>query len=221
MTHIMFDLETWGVTPGSDIRSIGAVVFDPLAGTLGAEFYVNVSGGARHGLIREPETVKFWDDQPEDTVALLLESQVPMAIGLAQFAGWLEDHAGTDLGLWSHGPHFDEAILAAVYRAAGQTVPWGHRAPRDTRTIYEAAGWPSIPFQGVQHYALDDARHQARVVNESYRRLLAPRELLAESGELFRFYEASHRAKPATDDTISKAERNAEIAGRIEGLLAA
>ncbi|QWY83131.1 endodeoxyribonuclease protein [Rhizobium phage RHph_X2_24] len=29
--HIMLDLETWGRTPGSDIRSIGAVVFDPVA----------------------------------------------------------------------------------------------------------------------------------------------------------------------------------------------
>lgn len=34
MTHIMLDLETWGRTPGSDIRSIGAVVFDPVAGTV-------------------------------------------------------------------------------------------------------------------------------------------------------------------------------------------
>lgn len=34
MTHIMKDLETWGKTPGSDIRSIGAVVFDPVAGTI-------------------------------------------------------------------------------------------------------------------------------------------------------------------------------------------
>lgn len=32
MIDIMLDLETWGTTPGSDIRSIGAVVFDPLAG---------------------------------------------------------------------------------------------------------------------------------------------------------------------------------------------
>lgn len=35
--HIMLDLETWGLTPGSDIRSIGAVVFDPVAGTVGME----------------------------------------------------------------------------------------------------------------------------------------------------------------------------------------
>lgn len=30
--HIMLDLETWGKTPGCDIRSIGAVVFDPTSG---------------------------------------------------------------------------------------------------------------------------------------------------------------------------------------------
>jgi len=30
--HISLDLETWGTTPGSDIRSIGATVFDPVTG---------------------------------------------------------------------------------------------------------------------------------------------------------------------------------------------
>jgi len=37
MTHIMLDLETWGKTPGSDIRSIGVVVFDPVAGNVGID----------------------------------------------------------------------------------------------------------------------------------------------------------------------------------------
>ena len=37
MTHIMLDLETWGKVPGSDIRSIGACVFDPIAGTVGVK----------------------------------------------------------------------------------------------------------------------------------------------------------------------------------------
>lgn len=32
---IMLDLETWGKRPGCDIRSIGAVVFDPEFGTIG------------------------------------------------------------------------------------------------------------------------------------------------------------------------------------------
>lgn len=32
MIHISLDLETWGKRPGCDIRSIGACVFDPVAG---------------------------------------------------------------------------------------------------------------------------------------------------------------------------------------------
>lgn len=47
--HISFDLETWGTTPGSDIRSIGACVFDPLTSDIaersphvdyGSHFYI-------------------------------------------------------------------------------------------------------------------------------------------------------------------------------------
>ncbi len=44
-------------------------------------------------------------------------------------------------------------------------------------------------------------------------------ELLKESAELFRFYEQSHRARGP--EHLTKAERNAEIAGRIEAALAA
>lgn len=35
VTHVMIDLETWGITPGCDIRSIGACVFDPVRSRLG------------------------------------------------------------------------------------------------------------------------------------------------------------------------------------------
>lgn len=45
-----------------------------------------------------------------------------------------------------------------------------------------------------------------------------PLELLAEAATRFREYEASHRAK-GTPDADAKAERNAEIAGRIEAAL--
>jgi hypothetical protein len=34
--HVMLDLETWGTEPGCDIRSIGACVFDPVLGWVGA-----------------------------------------------------------------------------------------------------------------------------------------------------------------------------------------
>jgi len=37
--HVMFDLETWGTTPGSALRSIGAVEFDPMGKDIGRTFY--------------------------------------------------------------------------------------------------------------------------------------------------------------------------------------
>lgn len=258
--HIMVDLETWGKTPGSDIRSIGAVVFDPIAGTLGEEFYVNVDNPVRadarpgfadpaspfadrvYPVYRDPETVQWWADQSEAAQQRLTTDVVDLQEGLLLFIGWWARHAAPDATFWAHGPHFDEAILAACYRAVVRNVPWHYRAARDTRTIYEAAGWPAVPFEGTQHDALADAKHQARCVIESYRLINGDRvngllaannreiekrrgavALLREAGGVFRTYEQHHRDKAIgnvhADDRNRKAERNAEIADRIEAFI--
>lgn len=177
MTHIMVDLETWGTTPGSDIRSIGAVVFDPVTGVLGDEFYVNVHGGYAYGLSRDPSTEAWWSQQSKEAQAELYRDPMDLKNGLLDFGKWWAvrcphtSGTGDPATFWAHGPHFDEALLAACYRAVGLAAPWHYRAPRDTRTIYEAAGGIELPFEGEKHYALDDARHQARCVIEAYRRL--------------------------------------------------
>lgn len=50
------------------------------------------------------------------------------------------------------------------------------------------------------------------------KKVVAMEALLRESAELFRFYEESHRKRGP--EHLEKAERNADIAGRIEELLA-
>lgn len=164
----MVDLETWGLTPGSDIRSIGAVVFDPIEGTLGEEFYTVASDGDAVGLTRDASTVAWWAEQSAAAKAAL-EGYYPLGMALVDFSTFWDRHPGATF--WAHGPHFDEAILGACYRAYDFDTPWNHRAPRDCRTIWEAAGGVDLPFEGDQHNALDDAKHQARCVIEAYRRL--------------------------------------------------
>lgn len=183
MTHVMVDLETWGTTPGSDIRSIGAVEFDPVTGTLGDEFYVNVAGGDVYGLVRDPETEKFWDDQSAEARQAFDAPHDELSLGLGRFGKWwadrdpaFTDKAAEPTTFWANGPHFDEAILGACYRATDLLIPWHYRAPRDCRTIWEAAGGVDLPFEGVKHNALDDAKHQARCVIEAYRKLREPAE---------------------------------------------
>lgn len=176
MTHVMVDLESWGLVPGSDLRSIGAVVFDPVAGTLGEEFYVNVKGGGAYHLTHHPQTVQWWMEQSEEAQQRLLVDRVDIAEGLKRFSTWWYAQETPDEGarFWAHGPHFDEVLLACAYRATDQKVPWHYRAPRDVRTILEAAGMDpktGIPEYGVAHNALDDAKAQAMGVIEAYRRL--------------------------------------------------
>jgi hypothetical protein len=210
--HVMLDLETWGRTPGSDIRSIGAVVFDPTTGTVGYlpqtegrynAFYIACNNPPldhslwpsensweahywdeanhtyrKYGLTREPATVQWWKEQSEEAQTAFL-NPVDLAEACKRFGNWLYNLVDNDIAringirLWANGPHFDEAILAAVYRAVNLPVPWHYRAPRDFRTITEAAGMTSADYvnYGTSHNALDDAIAQAMTVCDAYKRL--------------------------------------------------
>lgn len=229
--HIMLDLETWGTTPGSDIRSIGACVFDPVSGWVGGynnhalgsdlsaprgkTFYVATDNPIRtshpteqcpscgydalywrerkYPLTRNPQTVQWWSEQSDEAQAAFADP-VDLRECLRQFGKWLrsvsplQDYYDIgehdrqfpdDIRLWSHGSHFDVPILAAAYEAVGLPVPWHYRAPRDTRTIFDAAGiddhsaWLAQhpgPL-GLQHHALDDAICQARAVCGAWARI--------------------------------------------------
>lgn len=177
MTHIMLDIETWGKTPGSDIRSIGAVVFDPVEcwihGGLDGQFYVatdNPAGRMRNGifethlatgaedyrkypLTRDPETVKWWSEQSAEAQAAFADP-VELPDALWKFGHWLGEVMGeatnmsdSPLRLWANDPHFDVSILDAVYRALGLPVPWHYRAPRSMRTVVDLAGMTREEFE--------------------------------------------------------------------------
>jgi hypothetical protein len=203
--HIMLDLETWGTDPGDDIRSIGACVFDPDAGTVfdgvghgkGAAlirpFYIATdnprrgNGDPLFDLRRNPETVKWWNDQSEEARAAF-ENPVRLDEALTRFAEWLvsinpevriygspQFSLCQQIRLWSHGENMDEPILRMAFKAVGLPAPWHYRTPRDTRTMFEAAGMDAATcvegFRApgaVYHHALDDAITQARAICHAF-----------------------------------------------------
>lgn len=204
-THVSLDLETWGKRPGCDIRSIGAVVFDPVAGTVSDDtFYIAtdnplngsysadhhteleldlISGNhRRYPLHRDPETVKWWNDQSDEAQAAFSEP-VDLREGLVRFAVWLEtilpsctnaQHGNHEsLRIWANDPHFDVSILAEAYHAVGLPVPWHYRAPRSMRTVVDLSGLTRDEYvtHGTAHNALDDAIAQAMTVCKCYERL--------------------------------------------------
>lgn len=120
--HIMLDLETWGTAPGSDIRSIGACVFDPVNNRLGDwsseealaaandTFYVACDNPLipldappeynrtkrLYPLTRDPRTVQWWSEQTDEARAAFADPCDLMRAGTDRYeafkAGW--DHGG-------------------------------------------------------------------------------------------------------------------------------
>jgi hypothetical protein len=171
--NIMKDLETWGTTPGSAIRSIGAVAFDPFGDGHMAEFYRNIDDQSclDAGLTIDPDTYKWWMQQGDTAQRVLLKNPMPLKQVGEEFHAWFQRNKG--MWVWAHGPSFDVVIWEAAMRAVGLKCPWKFWDVRCTRTIYEAGrlNHHTVKRRGVHHFALDDAKHQALCVQLAYRNI--------------------------------------------------
>lgn len=168
--HIMLDLETWGRAPGCAIRSIGAVSFDPVAGTILSKFYRNVDDASclAVGLEHDPETVQFWQEQSKAAQEALLDNAVPLAEALGAFTKWFTGVRGQQV--YGHGASFDPPILEAAYAACLLDAPWDFWNVRCCRTILAMANRrPERTSSDIHHHALHDAEAQARAVAAAFR----------------------------------------------------
>jgi hypothetical protein len=171
--HVMLDLETFGTAPGSVIRSIGAVVFNPHDGRLGDEFYCNVDEKSCTdlGLTKDPDTVAWWEKNSKEARDSLLVDPLDVKIANERFCNFFKKAEG--VYLWSQGANFDEPLYAWVLRATGHRQPWKFHNARDTRTAYHMAGFNpfTVKRAGTYHNALDDAKHQVVCVARAYAKM--------------------------------------------------
>lgn len=164
MKNTMLDIETFGTSPGSVIRSIGAVAFE-LTGEIGETFYVNVDKQSclSAGLVVDPNTEKWWGEQSPAAQKAFLVDPKPLKEALAAYTNWLVRQGPI---VWSQGANFDPPVLEAAYKAVGLPVPWRFYNVRDTRTVYDVFGFDTRDLMRtrVHHNALDDTLHQVALV---------------------------------------------------------
>lgn len=164
MTHIMVDTETLGVRPGSILLSIGATVFDPKTGKLGADFYANIDTQSCRdvGLTEDQSTVDFWKAQSKEARSILLLDRKPLRAALEELSlFWIKAEGEF---LWAQGAAFDPVLLDSAYEAVGMEPPWSFWNVRCCRTIL-ALGNRRPDRKGlIEHYALHDAQSQARAL---------------------------------------------------------
>lgn len=169
--HVMLDLETLGNNPFSVIASIGAVFFDPLSDHLGEEFHVkvNIESCTEAGLKMDASTITWWLAQSDAARISTFgggTELLPNALGM--FSDFLRKSDDIKkLRIWGNGSDFDNVILGNAYKALGYQVPWSYGKNRCFRTVNNLVHPSSIIMpqrEGTHHNALDDAKHQARVL---------------------------------------------------------
>ncbi len=179
--HLMIDLETMGTNTNAPIVVIGAVFFDPQTGEIGPVFYIVISltDAMNTGAVPDGGTIEWWLKQSSEARAAILTDQVKLKDALSQFREFINEYSDEKfVQVWGNGATFDNAILRISYERLDIPCPWRYHNDRDVRTIVELGktidfdARTVIPFEGVRHNALDDARHQAKYVSAIWQKLI-------------------------------------------------
>jgi len=173
--EIMLDIETLGLSPGSVVLSIGAVLFsfdrfDRDENQTYRSFYreIDIKDSARVGLTADPETVAWWAQQDYQARKVMVDGlcyKSSVASAASDFTQWYRRNAEElrieDFNVWAQG-NMDTMVLGAMFKAVGYEPPWRYNLVRDTRTAYDILDFDpySVTRENVAHHALDDAIHQ-------------------------------------------------------------
>jgi DNA polymerase III epsilon subunit-like protein len=158
--NIMLDLETLATTTDAAILSIGAVKFNMTGEISDEAFYTKVQ---LHGQSRyiSQDTLAWWMNQGESAKTVLTsDGAIPIYDALHDLREFVDRD---DYLLWSNGADFDIPIINHALHALGNqplVKHWCHRCFRTFKEEYRMVQRPA--FEGTQHNALMDARHQAR-----------------------------------------------------------
>lgn len=148
--HVMIDTETLGRTPGSVVRSVAAVEFDPRTGETGRQkvWKIDLADSIRYGFKVEASTLKWWMMQSDEARRDFVEgAETPLEDFFEEFMEFLDDtDEEKDFTLWCLQLDFDVAMLRSmyswynlnVYRCDEEVLPWNFRKVRDVRPYMDA-----------------------------------------------------------------------------------
>lgn len=152
VVNIAVDIETLSKRPTAAIICIAAKPFSLGNNKVveGSVFNqpVDATSCAMYGLDFDPNTVKWWSEQPQEAKE---QFHYPCSLwyvlrGLVEFIeGVKRNNEADDVVIWCQGSDFDIPILRNAFVVvnddrAEKTVPWKYTNVRDARTfIYEGA----------------------------------------------------------------------------------
>lgn len=174
--HFMLDLETLGTQPSTVILTIGAVLFDPRGTGIIDKIELRPTIDEQTDVFNrtiDDSTVEWWSKQSADAIEEAMGDRDRISFKesmekLHKFA-WKADK------VWANGSIFDIAVAESAFRDLDMTPPWKFWNVRDCRTIYDLAG---VSLKDAKyntkttHKAVEDAIHQAVVLQDAYQILI-------------------------------------------------
>ena len=173
---IMIDIESLDTSPNCVILTIGAVRFDPkgmgVVEKLELRPMIEEQTEKFNRVINE-DTLRWWSTQSEDALDEAMGDRDRVSFNECMEA--LYKFCWNRRAVWSNGASFDIVAMESAWRNLGMRIPWPYYTVRDTRTLYEIAG-VSLKDKKygskTTHKAVEDAEHQAIVVQDAYRNLI-------------------------------------------------
>lgn len=177
--HVMIDTETLGRTPGSVVRSVAAVEFDPRTGETGRQkvWKIDLADSIRYGFKVEASTLKWWMMQSDEARREFVEgAETPLEDFFEEFMEFLADtDEEKDFTLWCIQLDFDVAMLRSmyswynlnVYGCDEEVLPWNFRKVRDVRPYIDALDSAGLlpPKVADRHTPLADCLAQINCVH--------------------------------------------------------
>ena len=177
--HVMIDTETLGRTPGSVIRSVAAVEFDPETGETGRQkvWKIDLTDSIRYGFKVEASTLKWWLVQSEEARRDFVNGPETLLQDFMEdfvdFLALVND--GDDFTLWCLQLDFDVALLRSYYSwynlnvhgCDERVLPWNFRKVRDVRPYMDALSAAELlpPKVADRHTPMGDCLAQVNYVH--------------------------------------------------------
>jgi len=172
----MIDLETLDTSPNCVILSIGAVSFNPKGMGIVEKLELRPTIEDQTELFNrtiDDETINWWAKQSPEAMEEAFNEEGRMTF--EECLAVLYKFCWNRRAVWSNGAGFDIVAVETGYRQLNMPIPWAYYDARDTRTLFDITG-VSLKDKKygtkTTHKAVEDAEHQAIVVQDAYRKLI-------------------------------------------------
>ena len=170
--EVMIDIETLGTSADAVICTIGAVVFDARGSTICDRLELRpdmTEQTDNHHRRINADTVDWWEKQSPEAIdeAISDRDRIPFKDAMAELHKFCRNRKA----IWANGVCFDITILENAWHELNIAPPWDFWTVRDARTVYDLCGVSIKDGHVTSHKAVEDAEHQAVVVQRAYRKL--------------------------------------------------